>query len=359
MTEPTPQRRRRAGPIVDLIVAAAAIYALVVATPVGGLVVRGVNWALDRPDGGRALITYFKSAGLEGTVDADAVRAAVETAPEDASTTSAATAAGVDPEVARALALVLSGGQADGDHFDVRLPKAAVASFAAVGVRVPTASASAERRQLVLLQGVGALQRELTVSEAAVAAVAVDVSRVRFALRRARAAGGGLQYGDFRRFLPPDQRAAADRVVHGTFALATAFRMDWPVSPRARVSSKFGWRRHPVLGKRKKHTGIDLAVPVGTPVKAIAPGRVRYVGHDGVNGRYVKLDHGHGLTSIYCHNDAVLVGRGATVGQGDAIAKSGATGRVSGPHLHFQMEIDDVPVDPAIFYRTTGTVAVR
>lgn len=352
---PEPPKGRRGG-LLDLLAVAAAVYTLVVSTPVGGLAERGFHWVLGRRVHTRPLVTYFRIGPGGAGVEARAVEQLAQAPAREASTTPAARRAGVDPDVARSLALILSGGAQEGGHFAVALPPAAASSFAAVGAAAAGEGASAKAREAALLEGLGKLQAELTSPEAAVAALAVELPRVRYAIRRARAEGAAepSAYASFRAYLPPDDRAEADPVVHGTFALVTAFGMKWPVPRRARVSSPFGWREHPVLGRRKKHTGIDLAVPTGTPVVAVADGRVLYTARDGVNGRFLKLDHGHGLTSIYCHNDEVLVRRGDQVGRGDVVAKSGATGRVSGPHLHFQMEIDDVPVDPALFHRARG-----
>lgn len=349
-----PPRRapRRWTGLLDLLAVAAAVYTLVVATPVGGLVVRTVHWATGRHVRTRPLVAYFKTARGAG-VDSRAVEAVAQAPVADASTTPGAEAAGVDPGVARALALMLSGGQRSGGHFDVRYPPGAAASFAALGLVAPAPAAPAARREAELLAGLGKLQADLHHPEAAVAALAVELPRVRYAVRLAKAAGEAEPgtYAAFRGYLPPDDRAEADPVVHGTFALVTAFGMAWPVPREARITSPFGWRVHPVLGRKKLHGGVDLAVPTGTEVVAIADAVVVSVAQDGVNGRYIKLDHGHGLTSVYCHNDSTQVRRGQRVKRGEVVARSGASGRVTGPHLHFQMELDETPVDPEIFLR--------
>jgi len=343
--------RRIAGGLLDLLAVAAATYTLVVATPVGGLIERGFHWALGHQVHTRPLVSFFRQGGGAG-VQLQAVKAMGQVAVTVAPTTLQAQAAGLDPQVARSVALILSQGEQQDGHFDVKLPPAAAASLAAVGLTLPLAGAEAEQREAALIQGLGKLQASLTSPEAAVAALAVQLPRVRYAVKRAKASGAAHpeRYVGFRAFLPPDDRAQADPLVHGTFALVTAFGMGWPVPANTRVSSAFGYREHPVLGRRKLHTGIDLAVPTGTEIMAIAAGRVLYTASDGVNGRFVKIDHGHGLTSIYCHNSTIEVGRGQTVTQGQLVAKSGASGRVSGPHLHFQMEIDDEPVDPELFW---------
>lgn len=178
------------------------------------------------------------------------------------------------------------------------------------------------------------------------------------AVRRARAAGEAAPHrlAGHRRFLPGDAAAAADRAVGETLALATVLDLAWPVDPAARVTSGFGYRQHPVLGQRKLHEGIDIALPVGTPVHAAGDGVVVRSRHDAINGHYVKLDHGHGVSSAYCHGDLRRVEQGARVGRGDHVMDSGNTGRSTGPHLHFGLRVRGRPVDPAPF-RVRAAVA--
>lgn len=343
--------RSRLGGLFDLLAVSAAFYTLVVATPVGGLLERGFHWALGHKVHTRALVSYFRAGG-EGGAPQLAVKEMAQETVASAPTTAGAQAAGLDPEVARAVALILSGGAQVQGAFDVHLPPAAAASFAAVGAPRLDPAAAVDVRQAAMLSGLGRLQAELSNPQAAVAALAVELPRVRYALQRAKAAQVAEpdSYAAFRAFLPPDDRAEADPLVNGTFALVVAFGMGWPVPDETRISSPFGERVHPVLGTTKKHTGVDLAVASGSEVRAIAAGRVRTTAIDGVNGRYIKLDHGFGLTSTYCHNSTLEVGRGQRVDKGALVATSGASGRVSGPHLHFQMELDGVPVDPQLFW---------
>lgn len=240
--------------------------------------------------------------------------------------------------------------------YDVQLSATGRAAWTKLGLTMPPDTAPAHQRQQMLFRGIHRLTEQFGGREAAVAALVVELHRVTYAVDQARASGAEdpTVYAGFRSFLPPDDRDAADPVIRETFALTTAFGMAWPVDESARISSPFGWRKHPVLGQRKRHTGVDIAVRTGTPIQAVADGRVVYAGKDAVNGNFVKLDHGHGLTTAYCHASSLLVTRGATVKMGNQIARSGKSGRVSGPHLHFQLEIDGVPVDPELF-RSGGT----
>lgn len=173
------------------------------------------------------------------------------------------------------------------------------------------------------------------------------------AIRRAEAAGEPepTTYAAHRRYLPPGVAADADRVVNGTLALASALDLAWPVRTKHRVSSPFGYRHHPVLKTKKFHNGIDLAVPIGTPIHAPQDGTVVTVGENAASGRFVIVDHGHGLRTTYCHLSASRVLRGARVKRGQLLADSGNTGRSTGPHLHWIVRIAGKPVDPARFDR--------
>ncbi|MFE0326330.1 peptidoglycan DD-metalloendopeptidase family protein [Streptomyces sp. NPDC058960] len=94
------------------------------------------------------------------------------------------------------------------------------------------------------------------------------------------------------------------------------------------------------------HTGLDFPAPVGTPVHAVAGGTVMGVGTDGPYGNHVEINHGGGLTSLYAHMSKILTGLGEVVAQGQTIGKVGATGNVTGPHLHLEARVNGKPVDP-------------
>ncbi|MDQ3555982.1 MAG: M23 family metallopeptidase [Gemmatimonadota bacterium] len=109
-------------------------------------------------------------------------------------------------------------------------------------------------------------------------------------------------------------------------------------------------RRHPVLRITRPHKGIDIAAPVGQPILAPAKGVVRFSGHKpGGYGNVVEIDHGFGYVTRFAHASRLLVRTGERVKRGEVIAEVGATGLVSGPHLHYEVEVSGKSVDPLNF----------
>ena len=106
------------------------------------------------------------------------------------------------------------------------------------------------------------------------------------------------------------------------------------------VSSEFGkrWGRN--------HEGLDIAVPIGTPVKSAECGTVTYCGDKGTYGKFVQIDHGNGVITAYAHLDEITVSLGQAVKANQQIALSGNTGRSTGPHLHFEVVRDGEPLNP-------------
>jgi len=127
--------------------------------------------------------------------------------------------------------------------------------------------------------------------------------------------------------------------------------------PYDRITSGWGWRENPVMHFHEFHKGIDLAIPIGTPVKTIADGRVVYAGWGTGYGKYVKVEHPGGFATIYSHLSAFKVHVGEQVKQGEVVALSGNTGWSTGPHLYFQFFVHGTPVNPLTIaqYAPKGT----
>lgn len=139
-------------------------------------------------------------------------------------------------------------------------------------------------------------------------------------------------------------RPAAPQPVSPPPYAANPTSLIWPLS--GEITDQFGWRTHPIYGTRNYHEGIDIAVPEGTPVKAVAVGRVTLAEWYGGYGLTVKVDHGGGLVSRYSHNSALLVAVGDPVEPGQNVAHSGDTGVSTGPHLDFGLYQGGEPFDP-------------
>ena len=159
--------------------------------------------------------------------------------------------------------------------------------------------------------------------------------------------------------LPPAQvtpdEAALRRITAEREHLALARAMDsaltefaaplaWPA--RGRISGIFGSQRVLNGQPRQPHYGLDIAGPVGTPINAALAGKVTLSGDFFFFGQLLVIDHGHGVNTLYAHLSERLVAEGETVAHGQLVAKMGATGRVTGPHLHFSLSWYHVWLDP-------------
>jgi len=121
-----------------------------------------------------------------------------------------------------------------------------------------------------------------------------------------------------------------------------------------RISGEFGERRILNGNPRSPHGGLDIAAPSGTPVKAAAGGRVAFTGNFFFYGRFVVIDHGLGVFTLYAHLESVLVRKGDAVKGGQTVGLVGSTGRATGPHLHFAVTIGGAKVSPGEFIAITA-----
>lgn len=116
-----------------------------------------------------------------------------------------------------------------------------------------------------------------------------------------------------------------------------------------RISSDFGNRKHPVIKTVRHHSGIDLAAPNGAPIRAIQGGVVVFADPYAAYGNLIVIQHGKGITSHYGHCESIKVRTGQRVRAGEVIGAVGSTGRVTGPHLHFEIRLNGEPRDPERF----------
>jgi murein DD-endopeptidase MepM/ murein hydrolase activator NlpD len=121
-----------------------------------------------------------------------------------------------------------------------------------------------------------------------------------------------------------------------------------------RITSDYGLRADPFHGETARHRGVDVGAPEGSPILAAADGVVRRAGSRGGYGNAVEIDHGDGTTTLYAHAAELLVREGDRVRRGQEIARVGATGRATGPHLHFEVRKDDRAVSPHLALRIYG-----
>lgn len=122
------------------------------------------------------------------------------------------------------------------------------------------------------------------------------------------------------------------------------------------MTSGFGFRPDPFTGERRFHEGLDIAAPVGTPVIAPADGIVKRVGYDRGYGRFIEIDHGYGISTLYAHLSETLVHLGQKVKRGEIIGRVGNTGRSTAPHLHYEVRLFGKAKNPRRYIITSKVV---
>jgi murein DD-endopeptidase MepM/ murein hydrolase activator NlpD len=206
--------------------------------------------------------------------------------------------------------------------------------LAIVGIPLDTAPGD----QQVTVQSPGATGHQLT----------FKVAAKQYAVQQLKVPPGQVN-------LSPENEARVAREtekIRGALESFTAeapptLRLEQPVPGRR--SSSYGLRREFNGEARKPHSGMDIAAATGTPIKAPLSGRVIDVGSYFFNGNNVIVDHGQGLITMYCHLSRVRVEVGQELKTGDVLGEVGATGRVTGPHLHWGVTLNGTMVDPALF----------
>jgi len=141
-------------------------------------------------------------------------------------------------------------------------------------------------------------------------------------------------------------------------ALMSFVPLRMPLLGEPSLTSSFGYRVDPFLGRLALHPGVDLAEAEGSEIHAAAAGRVVHAGPAGGYGIMVEIDHGNGLATRYAHMSEALVEEGAPVDKGTVLGRIGSTGRSTGPHLHYEVRVDGEPVDPVRYLRAGAALAM-
>lgn len=189
------------------------------------------------------------------------------------------------------------------------------------------------------------LQEQITLAQAEIDRLSAEESSLQEALAAARAAEEIA-----------NQRIAAAMAASGgyvdtsgdVYVPVNAGTFIWPFDQMYPITSGFVNRISPIWGTAELHTGLDIGAPYGTTIRAAAAGRVLVSEFNtGGYGNYVVIDHGGGYTTLYGHASLNLVQAGQTVAQGQAISQVGSTGWSTGPHLHFEIRVNNSPIDPS------------
>jgi murein DD-endopeptidase MepM/ murein hydrolase activator NlpD len=147
---------------------------------------------------------------------------------------------------------------------------------------------------------------------------------------------------------------AFDRTTTTTFVRSTVAVPNGMPLRGSTLTSSYGMRNHPVLRKRAAHKGVDLAAPTGTPIYATADGVVTRADWFSSYGLYISVDHGGDLETRFAHLSRLAVDAGERVKKGDLIGYVGSTGRSTGPHLHYEVRVDGVAVNPIPYMKETN-----
>lgn len=265
---------------------------------------------------------------------------------------------------------------------DTTLPRASATPGGVVFVDAGPASANDGVAPVVTLDGVRTMvvhERDrwtaivgLPLSQAAPATVEVLVKARDGSERRVGITLADKQYATQRLKVKPGQVNLSEKDLERVGAererIQAALATFSPEPPATLVlrqpvpgprSSSYGLRRVFNGESRNPHTGMDIAAPTGTPIEAPADGRVLDTGDYFFNGNTVLIDHGQGFVTMYCHLSVIGVVSGQTVSAGDVLGKVGATGRVTGPHLHWGVILNRASVDPALFLSLAAPAAAR
>jgi murein DD-endopeptidase MepM/ murein hydrolase activator NlpD len=325
--------------LLDAVLAALLVYVVYAGTPIGALAETAINVAR----GQRARPSWL--ATFRGRDTAVRIQ---DVEPVDAGSAGTSTPRPIARAAARQrvdadalAALIALRGTCEEERCTAQAPPR-------LGAVLPEAAGQERVDADVLARALSAARPLLGPSpELAIEALFVGPVALKLALEQARR--GSFATGDHveehAAFFAPSTRRGP---LQDALAVVAAYRLRtlaWPADARWPITSSFGDRLHPVTHRRAFHNGTDIGVPVGTALHAAQRGRIKRSSRDSISGSYVVVDHGLGIETIYCHlSDATAI-EGEGVRRRDPIGRSGASGRVTGPHLHYTVLVQGKPVD--------------
>jgi murein DD-endopeptidase MepM/ murein hydrolase activator NlpD len=318
-----------------MLVLAYAVYARTPFGAIGETLVNVARGQKDRP----SWLATFKGRETAVRVDDSAV-ADASAAQGDLPTpiTVAALKHKVDPE---ALAALMMSSVCTPASCEMNAPPRTSAVLAALAGKAKLTSDEAAR---ALAAGATELDNDpaLAIEALWIGPVAVSLA-VEQARRSSLADAADVEA--HAQFLSPSTRRGPLQGALAVIAVHRLRTLAWPADARFRITSPFGERVHPVTGRTSFHNGTDVGVPSGTPLFAAHQGAVKRRSRDSVSGNYVILDHGLGIETVYCHMTEASVIEGTRVKRKETVGSSGATGRVTGPHLHYILRVREQPID--------------
>ena len=339
LSGPLPRRRRG---LLDFVLLCALGYGVYAATPLGAVVETAIRVARGQKDHPSWFATFRgRDLGSASTEQVDALRSALVTGGLPAPVVLAAKQADVD--VNALAALVAARGSCDTNACTLAAPDRLMSFVPGTVGTVDVA---------VVARGLKAAKAALKTDSDELSIEALFLGMPALDLARAQAQRSGLEGADdvevHAPFLSPGQRRGP---LQGALAVLLVHRLRtlaWPAEG-FRITSPFGERIHPVTGRKSFHNGTDLGVPTGTLLHAAHQGVIKRASVDSISGQYVILDHGLGIQTTYCHMSHVGVVEKKRIARKAVIGASGATGRVTGPHLHYILRLQDKAVDAATY----------
>jgi murein DD-endopeptidase len=337
-TAPLPNRRHG---LFDTLLAAVLVYGVYATTPWGALAESAVRLARGQKNL-PSLVSTFHGRETNVALTAGLLEDATQGADEiPAAVVSAAQTTGID--AALLFAYISVHGTCDASSCTVQTPPELETWLG----RAPSSPVSA----LELADGLSRAKVRFKNEALAVEALFVPPEIIARALLQAESSGAHDPQAleSHANFISPGLRRGPLQDAVRVLATHRLRTLAWPVDGKFRITSPFGERIHPVLGTRKFHNGTDVGVPTGTPLLSAHQGIVKRAGRDSVSGLYVIVDHGFGLETAYCHLSEHGVSTSNRVDRRQSLGLSGATGRVTGPHLHYILRVDGSEVDPQAY----------